>query len=239
MTDCAAGRLLKEEIERSICFVQSPENMTIDDQKEQFSFAYVRAVAAVSRIAVSEPTVDDDSVDLLFQQRDGGGVVLSPRLEAQVKCTDAAVVTATHVAYPLKMKNYDDLRATNLLVPRLLIVVVVPDQLNDWVNHSEKELAIRKCGYWLSLFGEPAVQNVSTRTVHVPRSNQFTVVHLSEMMQRMVRDRDHENYDSRHRNAERDSSSGYDRLPSFQRMGPGAAAGARRILAEGKEWRNF
>jgi hypothetical protein len=97
--------MLKEEIERSICFAQSPESMTIDDQKEQFSFAYVRAVAAVSRIAVSEPTVDDDSVDLLFQQRDGGRSVLSPRLEAQVKCTNASVVTATHVAYPLKMEK--------------------------------------------------------------------------------------------------------------------------------------
>ena len=185
MTECVAGSLLKGEVERSICFVQSAESMTIDDQKEQFSFAYVRAVAAVARIAVSEPAVDDDSIDLLFQQRDGGGVVRSPRLEAQVKCTDAAVVTATHVAYPLKKKNYDDLRATNLLVPRVLIVVVVPDGLSDWVNHSEKELAIRKCGYWLSLSGEPPFQNVATRTVHLPRSNQFTVVHLSGIMQRI------------------------------------------------------
>lgn len=40
--------------------------MTLDQQKEQFSYAYVRAVAAVAQIAVTPPTVDDDSVDLIF-----------------------------------------------------------------------------------------------------------------------------------------------------------------------------
>lgn len=159
--------------------------MTIDDQKEQFSFAYARAVAAVAQIAVSEPTVDDDSVDLLFQQRGGGGMMRSPRLDAQVKCTDAAAVTATHVAYPLKMKNYDDLRATNLFVPRILIVVTVPNDLVDWLNHSEQELALRKCGYWLSLLGEPPVPNSATRTVQLPRANQFTVAELTGIMQRI------------------------------------------------------
>jgi hypothetical protein len=72
--------------------------MTIDDQKEQFSFAYVRAVAATARIAVNKPTVDDDSVDLIFQQKGTGSIFRSPRLEVQVKCTDAATITSAHVA---------------------------------------------------------------------------------------------------------------------------------------------
>jgi hypothetical protein len=79
--------------------------MTLDDQKEQFSFAYARAVAAVAQIAAPEPTVDDDSIALLFQQRGGGGVVRSPRVEAQVKCTDAASVHPARIAYPLKLKK--------------------------------------------------------------------------------------------------------------------------------------
>ena len=85
--------------------------MTIDDQKEQFSFAYARAVAAVAQIAVSEPAVDDDSIDLLFQQKGGGRVFRSPRLEAQVKCTESATLHEEHVAYPLKLKNYEELRS--------------------------------------------------------------------------------------------------------------------------------
>ena len=159
--------------------------MTLDQQKEQFSYAYVRAVAAVAQIAVTTPTVDDDSVDLIFHQRGGAGNIRSPRLEAQVKCTAAATLTATNVGYPLKLKNYDDLRPTNILVPRILITVVVPDDLNDWLNHSEQELALRNCGYWLSLRGEPATTNTANVTVYLPRTTQFTVAELTGIMQRI------------------------------------------------------
>ncbi len=159
--------------------------MTLDDQKEQFSFAYVRAVAAVTQIAVSEPAVDDDSIDLIFQQRGGGGIVRSPRVEAQVKCSEAATVHPAHIAYPLKLKNYDELRPVDVLVPRILIVVLVPDNLGDWLNHNEQELAMRRCGYWLSLRGEAATANATNVTVHLPRVNQFTVAELQGIMQRI------------------------------------------------------
>src|ERR1700719_251740 len=143
--------------------------MTIDDQKQQFSFAYVRAVAAAGQIAVSEPAVDDDSIDLLFQQKGGGGAIRSPRLEAQVKCTESASVHAEHVAYPLKLKNYEELRSEDVLVPRILIVVMVPADLKDWLAHSEEELAMRRCGYWLSLVGLRDTTSTTTVTVHLPR----------------------------------------------------------------------
>ena len=159
--------------------------MTLDDQKEQFSFAYARAVAAVAQIEVSEPTVDDDSVDLLFRQRGGGGVVRSPRVEAQVKCKGKVAVYAGHVTYPLKLKNYDELRPVNVLVPRILIVVHVPDRVGDWLGHSEAELAMRHCGYWLSLRGQPATANTTNVTVQFPRTNQFTVANLQGIMQRI------------------------------------------------------
>jgi hypothetical protein len=87
--------------------------MTLDDQKQQFSFAYVRAVGAVSKVVVSEPSVDDDSVDLSFQWRGSGGRVRSPRLEVQVKCSEVATVHPQHIAYPLKLKNHENLRTTS------------------------------------------------------------------------------------------------------------------------------
>ena len=159
--------------------------MTINDQKQQFSFAYARAVAAVARVAVDQPSLDDDSVDLSFRQRGGGGIMRSPQLDAQVKCTEVANIQANHIAYPLKLKNYDELRPTDLLVPRILIVVTVPDDLVEWLNHSEQELAMRKCGYWVSLRGMAATANQANVTVHLPRVNQFTGAQLMQIMQRI------------------------------------------------------
>jgi hypothetical protein len=159
--------------------------MTLNDQKEQFSFAYARAVAAVAKIAVEETTVDDDSVDLTFKQKAAGGVVRSPRVEAQVKCTECANINPDHVAFPLVLKNYDELRTTDLLVPRILIVVLVPDDLTAWIGHSENELAMRRCGYWLSLRGRSATTSTDNVTVHLPRTNQFNVSGLQGIMQRI------------------------------------------------------
>lgn len=159
--------------------------MTIDDQKQQFSFAYARAVAAVARVAVDQPSLDDDSIDLSFRQKSVGGIVRLPQIDAQVKCTESAGIHANHIAYPLKLKNYEELRPINVSVPRILIVVTVPDDLANWLNHSEQELAMRECGYWVSLRGMPATTNGTNVTVHLPRANQFTVAQLAAMMQRL------------------------------------------------------
>ena len=159
--------------------------MTIDDQKEQFSFAYARAIAAVAQIEVSEPSVDDDSIDLMFKRKGGGGVVRSPQIDAQVKCSESANVHADYIAYPLKLKNYEELRPTDILVLKILIVVIVPENLGDWLNHSETELSMRKCGYWFSLRGMPPTNNDTSVTIRLPRANQFTVTQLLQMMQRI------------------------------------------------------
>ncbi len=46
--------------------------MDIDQRKEQFSHAYVKAVAAVAGFAWYKPSVDDDSIDLAWLRRVAG-----------------------------------------------------------------------------------------------------------------------------------------------------------------------
>jgi Domain of unknown function (DUF4365) len=73
----------------------------------------------------------------------------------------------------------------NVLVPRILVVVLVPDCLEDWLQQSEAEMCMRNCAYWMSLRGMPETQNTATVTVALPRSNQFTVQALKSMIQRI------------------------------------------------------
>ncbi len=89
--------------------------------------------------------------------------------------------------YPLKLKNYNDLRpaAEDLIVPRLLVVVVVPADVGGWLQQSEEELALRHCGYWLSIQGAAPTENQETVTVVVPRIQQFTPTALQRIMQRV------------------------------------------------------
>ncbi len=61
--------------------------MDINQQKEQFSITYIRAIAAVAGYSLYRPEIDNDSVDLGIVARGGTGIILSPRLELQLKCT--------------------------------------------------------------------------------------------------------------------------------------------------------
>lgn len=159
--------------------------MDISQRKEQYSIAYVRAVAATAGYATYKSEVDDDSIDLVLAARGGNGTFRSPRLEMQLKCTSRDVLDDNEIKYPLKVKNYDDLRPDNVLVPRILVVVIVPDSLDGWLVHSEESLDMHHCGYWMSLRGYGETENTGTRTVALPRDQQFTVVQVRQIMSRI------------------------------------------------------
>lgn len=70
-------------------------------------------------------------------------------------------------------------------MPRILVVVLVPENLEDWLQQSESEICMRNCAYWVSLRGQPERQNTTNITVELPRSNQLTVEALKSIMQRL------------------------------------------------------
>jgi hypothetical protein len=162
--------------------------MHIDQQKEQFSRAYTHAVATVAGYALYQPSVDDDSIDLGIASSAAGGTVRSPRVEAQIKCTSAYPLATNHLSYPLKLKNYDDLRDAGVLVPRILIVVVVPSDPAAWLEHSDEQLILKHCGYWLSLRGLSASSSQAADprvTVQLPRRQPLNVQELQGIMNRI------------------------------------------------------
>jgi hypothetical protein len=161
--------------------------MTLNDQKEQLSHAYARAVAATAGVSVSKPEVDDDSIDLTFNQKATGTRYRSPKLDLQLKCAEQGTLTvsATHIHYPLKLKNYNELKVEDVVVPRILLVVLVPNLLEDWLNWTAQELSVRKAGYWLSLRGMPDTTNSTNVIVHVPLANEFSADQLAAIMQRI------------------------------------------------------
>ena len=158
--------------------------MDINQQKEQFSITYVRAIAAVAGYSLYRPEIDNDSVDLGILSRGGTGKIFSPRLELQLKCTARDVLENNSIKYPLIIKNYHDLRI-NSLVPRILVVVLVPEKITDWIKQTEDELCLRYCAYWVSLRGMPDTTNTTNVTIEIPRSNQFTPNALQTIIQRI------------------------------------------------------
>jgi hypothetical protein len=79
------------------------------------------------------------------------------------------------ITYDLDVKAYDDLRAGDDNCPRLLVVLVMPEEEADWLAQSPQELALRRCAYWLSLEGVGPSEATRSVRIHIPRGNVFSV----------------------------------------------------------------
>jgi hypothetical protein len=164
--------------------------MDLNAQKELFSVAWVKAVAAVAGFGWAIPHPDEESVDLCLLARGDGLRSWSPRLEVQIKCTAAEPLDSAQPAdafmFPLKRKNYDDLRQVHVYVPRILVVVVVPTDVQDWLNQQPSSLELRHCGYWSSLRGWPESENTATVSVPLSVAQTFDPLQLRGIMQRLT-----------------------------------------------------
>jgi hypothetical protein len=155
--------------------------MTAEQQKEQFSIAYVRAIAAAARVNIYRLEIDEDSIDIGFSVKSVAGRPQSPKLDAQLKCVTELAGDATVFRYPLKAKNYNELVGDHYN-PKILIVVLVPPAPADWIVQGTDQLALRRCGYWVSLRVLAPTANTSTVTVEIPRAQLFSVDSLRSLL---------------------------------------------------------
>ncbi len=160
--------------------------MELNIQKEQFSKAYVSAVAAQAGCNMARPDIDDDSIDVLLMAKDLRGCVRTrAQIDIQLKCTASCSLDKHDISFALPLKNFNDLRV-DVIVPRLLVVVCVPQDCDDWTVQSEHELILRHCAYWYSLFDVAETDNTSTVTVHIPKKNIFSVEFLKTAMHKVA-----------------------------------------------------
>jgi hypothetical protein len=148
--------------------------MDLSAQKDHFSRAVVRAVAAAGGVKCDVPSHDEDSIDLELVAPDAHVRVPGRRLSVQAKCTKNTIEQNGAFSVPLPVKNYNDLRGP-AYVPRILVVVHVPPDPADWIAADAEKMILRRCAYWKSLAGEPGTENTSTVNVTVPSDQVFDV----------------------------------------------------------------
>ena len=161
--------------------------MDINIQKEEFSYAYIYAVVSAAGYScqIASRPLDIGGIDIIISGVETEDSLYPPRLEVQVKSTSTSVLSTDSIRYPLKLKNYNELRKQRTLVPKILVVVLIPDDQSQWLNQSEDELCLRRCGYWLSLRGEPETTNTDKVTVYLPRQQIFTAGTIKNIMQQI------------------------------------------------------
>jgi hypothetical protein len=158
--------------------------MDLEKQKEEFQYAYLSALAAHAGLNRGTFSVDDDSVDVTFQAKGyvGPGILRSPMIQIQMKCSSQDLIQDDVVKFPLKAKNYHDLQGGEFVVPRYLAVLLVPDNLQQWIVDHEDHIALFKSCYWLSLRDYKPTSNTSSVTVDIPTKQRLNSRTLWSMM---------------------------------------------------------
>ncbi|MEO1172438.1 MAG: DUF4365 domain-containing protein [Myxococcota bacterium] len=150
-----------------------------EDSEEALSEAYVHAIAAGAGYTTSQLNFDRDGVDVRFSA--GGN--MRPNLDAQLKAT-IGLGTSRRGAFrfPLKLRNYNLLRVPTQ-VPRILIVLDLPEQRADWLSVSVESLILRKCAYWVSLAERSETKNSTSVTIDIPTAQVFDIAALKKLME--------------------------------------------------------
>lgn len=121
--------------------------MTPEQQKEELSKAYIHAVAARCGFAVGHWSQDHGGVDTTIGA--GGapapGGLSRPKIDIQLKCTSRTdVLKVDHLVWTLDRAHYDGLRARSHQ-PHLLVVLMLPEREEEWVEHTLDRLILRRC----------------------------------------------------------------------------------------------
>ena len=151
-----------------------------NDIKERMSLAYVTAVAARVGCELSEVKVDRSGIDATIRAIKGTPV----KIDIQMKATSSLNLDRETLKFDLDVAGYDHLRSTVIQAPQLLIVLLLPEDGENWLIADEETLAFKKCAYWHNLHGMPETENASTIRVSLPREQMFHPDALRDLMQR-------------------------------------------------------
>jgi hypothetical protein len=165
----------------------SPPNI-----ESELSYAYLHAVASNAGMACRPGSrhEDNNGIDAALTAWgpfNKGGYLTEVDVKIQLKATIATPPdNGQNLSYFLSGVNrYNDLRAATVDVARILVVLFLPKDANEWLSHSADELALRKCAYWQSLRGAPATVNESGATIYLPKAQMFTPQAIGELCVRL------------------------------------------------------
>lgn len=165
-----------------------------NDIESELSYAWLHAVAAKAGMACREAKrlEDNAGIDATLV---GWPAPQAPTdrhevdLKVQLKATIAERKgSADHWHYPFKgIPQYNTMRSAQLSTPRILVVLYLPADAEQWLKISADELVLRQCAHWVSLRAAPDTASDTSVTIHLPKAQILDVPNLIALQQRLAR----------------------------------------------------
>ncbi|MGE5344132.1 MAG: DUF4365 domain-containing protein [Candidatus Omnitrophota bacterium] len=171
--------------------------MTEEQTKEELSNNYLSILTYKSGYKLDKPK-DTGGVDfvLSFDQmrisRDGKKRFCqsAKRIDLQLKTTtEKSIIESDRVIkYDLEVKNYEDLisrKEERIFLPLILILFILPNDKNEWVQLRDEEMALRKCAYWYCPENDfISTDNKRTVRIEIPIKNKLNLNTIKNLFEK-------------------------------------------------------
>ncbi|MEQ1637327.1 MAG: DUF4365 domain-containing protein [Methylococcales bacterium] len=163
------------------------------DIESELSYAYLHAVASAKGINCQPLNrhADNRCRDALLTcyEHFEGSYKEEIDLKVQLKATiHEPSNSESHLSYFFKgLNQYDFLRQETKGQYRLLIVLFLPSNKEEWLNVSPDQLILKNCAYWVSLRGAGASENLTGTTVYLPKKQTLTPDNLLSIFEKLSR----------------------------------------------------
>ncbi|WP_375577067.1 DUF4365 domain-containing protein [Paracidovorax oryzae] len=168
--------------------------LSLANVESELSYAYLHAVASHAQCSCKVTNRHEDNAGVDAQlvgwgPFEGGGYRTEVDIKVQLKATVAEpTVIQNCFSYNFRgISQYNDLRSETVATPRILVVLFLPPEYENWICHSMDSLSLHRCAYWVSLRGAPESTNATAQTVYIPKTQKFDSAGLISLMTRLSR----------------------------------------------------
>lgn len=155
-------------------------------RKALLSLAYLESIASAAGVQFQPANASDYGADGVLTRITlnslGQITPTGHTIQIQLKSTSTATIGEANVAYEMDAEAYNKLAVWE--GPRcLLMLFVVPEQIDDWTSFTEDVGQIRNCLYWFEVPSSPT-DNTSSITIQIPRNNLVDEQVLNDLLDR-------------------------------------------------------
>jgi len=156
--------------------------MTEEHIKEAISLRYLELLAAYNgyKSSASYPDygTDLEVKEISFRVENDKRRFLETgrELKFQLKATTerSIIIEGNSIKYDLDSSTYNDLiTRKNTKSPLILVVFVLPENKDEWLNLSDKELIVKKCAYWFIPEENNSTENISSIRINIDKNEQL------------------------------------------------------------------
>jgi hypothetical protein len=143
-------------------------------QKEEFSRAYVLAVATQAGYTLGGWNVDKDGVDVTLRRK-------ALMVDIQLKCTKSPRTTINGFSFDLDVRTYERLRDPERSAPAYLVLLIVPPVLDSWLLHEPERLIVASHAYWSRFRPDLGPASGQSVAISLARHNVLDAAAMADM----------------------------------------------------------